>query len=140
MVRLLGYGAIETRAARGSGRLTHRVLIVEDEFLIRLTLSEVLSDEGYEVLEAGSGDEALRLLEGAADVAVLLTDIQLPGSLDGRALVQRIRQERPDLPVIFMTGRPEAMGDQATGTHDLYIAKPYLPSEICQAVRKMLAG
>ena len=118
----------------------NRVMIVEDEFLIRLTLCEVLTDEGYEVTQAESGDEALQLLESGMQVSVLLTDIQLPGKLDGRALVQRIRQARPGLPVIFMTGRPEAMGDQFTGAHEMYVAKPYLPSEICAAVRKMLAA
>jgi CheY-like chemotaxis protein len=116
----------------------HRILIVEDEFLIRLTLSEVLADEGYDVLEAESGDDALRLLEGDSTISVLLTDIQLPGSIDGRELVSRIRASQPDLPVIFMTGRPDAMLGQPTGQRDMYVAKPYLPSEICTAVRRML--
>ena len=71
---------------------------------------------------------------------MLLTDIQLPGSRDGRALVREARATRPDLPVIFMTGRPEAMGADGTGARDLYVAKPYLPSEICAAVKRMLAG
>ena len=115
-----------------------QILIVEDEFLIRLTLSEVLADEGYQVLEAGSGDEAIMILDSKPGIALLLTDIQLPGALDGRALVQRARQQRPALPVIFMTGRPDAR-DEA-GTRDMFVAKPYLPSEICAAVRKMLAA
>ncbi len=114
-----------------------RIMIVEDEFLIRLTLSEVLSDEGYEVIEAESGDEAIRLLQGGR-IDVLLTDIQLPGSLDGRALVRQARATRPDLPVIFMTGRPEAMGRDAAGALDAFISKPYLPSDICTAVKQML--
>ena len=115
-----------------------RILIVEDEFLIRLTLSEVLADEGYEVLEAETGDAALALLENTPDVTVLLTDIQLPGTLDGRALAQRARVSRPDLPVIFMTGRPETMQGQPTGGREMFVAKPYLPSEICRAVKRML--
>ena len=118
--------------------LPARVMIVEDEFLIRLTLSEVLSDEGYEVIEAESGEEAIRLLQESR-VDVLLTDIQLPGSLDGRALVLQARVARPDLPVIFMTGRPDAMGRDATGALDVFISKPYLPSDICAAVKRMLA-
>ncbi len=116
-----------------------RVLVVEDEFLIRLTLSEVLADEGFEVLEAETGDQAVTILDSTPDIAVLLTDIQLPGSLDGRALVQRARQTWPDLPVIFMTGRPDSMDANKAGGREIYVAKPYLPSEICSAVRKMLA-
>ena len=117
----------------------HRILIVEDEFLIRLTLSEVLADEGYDVLEAESGDDAMAILDASPDIAVLLTDIQLPGILDGRALVSRARQTRPMLPVIFMTGRPDTF-DSPAGANDMYVAKPYLPSEICAAVKKMLAS
>ncbi len=119
-----------------SGR---RILIVEDEFLIRLTLSEVLTDEGYEVLEADNGQDALLLLQNEAGISVLLTDIQLPGLIDGKELVSRMRTSHPDLPVIFMTGRPDVMGEQAPSARELYVAKPYLPSEICTAVRRMLA-
>ena len=122
---------------RAETTAAQRILIVEDEFLIRLTLSEVLADEGYQVLEAESGDEAIAILDATSGIALLLTDIQLPGVLDGRALVHRIRQRLPELPVIFMTGRPDAL-DQA-GARDMFVAKPYLPSEICAAVRKMLA-
>ena len=115
-----------------------RILIVEDEFLIRLTLAEVLADEGYTVMEAETADEAVKLIEQSPDIDVLLTDIQLPGQLDGRGLVQHVRQTKPDLPVIFMTGRPDTIGPQGPGARELYVAKPYLPSEICAAVRKML--
>jgi CheY-like chemotaxis protein len=117
----------------------NQILVVEDEFLIRLTLSEVLADEGYDVLEAESGDDAVKILEANPDISVLLTDIQLPGMLDGRALVHRARVTRPDLPVIFMTGRPDTIVSNP-GAREMYVAKPYLPSEICAAVRKMLTA
>ncbi|MEJ1977589.1 MAG: response regulator [Acetobacteraceae bacterium] len=123
-----------------SSKTRARVLVVEDEFLIRLTLSEVLADEGYDVLEAETGDAALVLLENDPSISVLLTDVQLPGSLDGRALVQRVRQTIPDLPVIYMTGRPDSMTGQATGAREMYVAKPYLPSDICAAIQRMLEG
>ena len=69
-----------------------------------------------------------------------MTDIQLPGSLDGHALADRVRALRPDLPVIFMTGRPDAMGPAIPGRRELFVAKPYLPSEICAAARRLLAA
>lgn len=114
-----------------------RVLVVEDDFLIRLTLCEVLADEGYEVVQAESGDEAIGLL-GPGVIDVLLTDIQLPGSRNGRDLVRDARRARPDLPVIFMSGRPDALDSLPAGGRDLYVSKPYLPSEICAAVRRIL--
>src|SRR5947209_2283421 len=110
-----------------------KILIVEDEFLIRLTLAEALADEGFRVVEAESGDEALALLD-AEEITLLLTDIQLPGSMDGLALAREARRRWPDIPVIYMTGRPDTMrADQPASAHDVYIAKPYLPSEVCAA-------
>jgi DNA-binding response OmpR family regulator len=117
-----------------------RILLVEDEFLVRLTLVEALADEGFQVLEAGTGDEAAALIESDPSIRLLMTDIQLPGSLDGRRLAERVRAHRPDLPVIFMTGRPETMGPVIPGRREVFVAKPYLPSEICAAARRLLAA
>lgn len=114
-----------------------RVLVVEDEFLIRLTLSEALGDEGFEVLEAETGDAALPMLQPDAGIRLLLTDIQLPGSLNGRALVQRVRQTLPGLPVIFMTGRPEPDGEAPASPLDVFIAKPYTLTDICDAAKRL---
>ncbi len=121
------------------GNLTaaERVLIVEDEFLIRLTLSEALLDAGYEVVEAADADEALSAAESDPSIRLLLTDVQLPGPIDGHSLAARLREQWPDLPVIFMTGRPDAAA-LASGARDRFIAKPYLPSEICAAVEDIL--
>lgn len=113
-----------------------RLLIVEDEFLIRMTLSEVLADEGYEVVEAGDSDEALAAFAREPELAIMLTDIQLPGSLDGHGLAARARETRPDLPVIFMSGRP----DPTAGRNplDVHVNKPYLPSTMLAAVRRLI--
>ena len=116
-----------------------RILIVEDEFLIRLTLAEALADEGFDVVEAETGDEALRLIEADPMIRLMLTDMQLPGTLDGAALAARAREHQPALPIIFVTGRPEAAGAQLTA-RDLFIAKPYLPSEVCTAAKRLIAA
>ena len=111
-----------------------KILIVEDEFLIRLTLAEALADEGFAVLEAENGEDAMAILAGDPAVGLLLTDMQLPGTLDGRTLAIAARAGRPDLPVIFTSGRPDT---QVQGPRELFIAKPYLPSDILAAVRRM---
>ena len=116
-----------------------RVLIVEDEFLVRLTLAEALADEGFDVLEAASGDEALVVILADREINLLLTDIQLPGKLDGLNLVRLARQSRPDLPAIYMTGRPDTMVGSLASDRDAFIAKPYLPSEVAAAVRRLTA-
>ncbi len=112
----------------------HRILLVEDDFLIRMMLAEVLADDGFDVVEAETGDAALPLLD--ASIALLVTDVQLPGALDGRALVSAVRQTRPDLPVIYTSG---AMAHHVTpGSQEMAVAKPYQGSEVCAAIRLML--
>ncbi len=116
-----------------------RILVVEDEFLIRLTLVEALGDEGFDVLEAESGDDALPMLQADPGISLLLTDIQLPGSLDGRSLALRAREERPSLPVLYMTGRPDPAAEAAGSANERYISKPYTLTDICAAVRSLTA-
>jgi DNA-binding response OmpR family regulator len=113
-----------------------RILVVEDDFLIRMMLAEVLADEGFDVIEAESGDEAFALLD--ASVALVVTDVQLPGKLNGRALVAEARKTWPDLPVIFTSGRMDPA--LPLGAREVSIAKPYQSSEICATIRRLLAG
>lgn len=112
-----------------------RILIVEDEFLIRMTLAEALGDEGFDVIEAESGDDALPILKSDPAIRLLLTDIQLPGNLNGRALAKHAREHLPTLPIIFMTGQPDP-GDMAN-EQDVFISKPYTLSDICEAARRL---
>ncbi len=128
----------ETGNLRSSAK---RLLLVEDEFLIRLTLGEALLDAGYEVLEAASADEALAVLAKEPDhpISLMLTDIQLPGPVNGHELANRVRKHLPDLPVIFMTGRPDAGMNAASPRHNVFIAKPYLPSDVCTVVERLLS-
>lgn len=114
-----------------------RVLLVEDETLIRMILAEALADEGFEVLEAASGDEAARVAEGAG-FDLLLTDVQMPGRLDGVALARHLLQNRPDLPVVYVTGRPESLDRIERRDRVAYVRKPYSPSEVIAVVRGLL--
>jgi CheY-like chemotaxis protein len=116
-----------------------KVLIVEDEFLIRVTLAESLTEEGFEVAEAASGEEARAILAGSAPISLLLTDIQLPGALNGLDLARSAREERPDLPVIFVTGQPEAMPGPVRAAGDVFVPKPYVPAEVAAIARRLTA-
>ena len=115
-----------------------RILVVEDEFLIRLTLVEALTEYGFDVLEAASGDEALEVLRGAGEIGLLLTDIQLPGGLDGIALARQARHSTPELPVIYLTGRPETADGNSEDGRDATITKPYQPSDVYATVLRMI--
>ena len=118
------------------GKLS-KVLIVEDEFLVRLTLAEALSDEGFQVLEAETGDDALPILQSHREISLLLTDIQLPGTINGHALALKARENLPDLPIIFMTGGPNEDTDDSV--RDVFISKPYTLANICKAAKRLTA-
>ena len=118
--------------------LAPRLLLVEDEFLIRMTLSEALADDGFEVVEAEEADAALARLRDPGGFALMLTDIQLPGRLDGVALARQARISQPNLPVIFMSGRPE-IGLEPNPL-DTFVGKPYSPTALSATVRRILNG
>jgi DNA-binding response OmpR family regulator len=114
------------------------ILLVEDEDLIRLLLSEALADDGFQVLVASTGEEAVGLLECSERVDVLFTDIQLPGSLDGLDVAREARARYPNIPIVFTTGQPDRMSGWTIGPHDVFIPKPYRPSEMCRTLRSVL--
>ncbi len=86
------------------------VLVVEDEPPVRMVVVDVLADLGYAVLEAGDGRSGLHILDSIAHIDLLLTDVGLPGGMNGRQLADAARQQRPDLKVLFMTGYAENSG------------------------------
>ena len=81
-----------------------RVLLVEDEPLIRALIADEMTDAGYVVTEACNGREAMTALEAAPDFDLLFTDIRLPGLLDGWAIAERARALNPDIGVVYATG------------------------------------
>ncbi len=116
-----------------------RILVVEDEDLIRRILTETLADEGYLVVEASTADEAAELLVKAQDgFAAVITDIHTPGMRDGIEVGRCAHEQDPDIAVIYVTGRPDAM--QAVGglaPKDAFLRKPYLPSQILALLRTL---
>lgn len=84
---------------------TPTILVVEDEFLIRAMLSDYLQGCGFKVLEGSTADEALAIIEKlAVPIDVVLTDIRMPGSMDGFGLARWIRTYRPGMQVILTSG------------------------------------
>lgn len=122
------------------GAARHRrgtILVVEDEVLIRLSLAETLRDEGFSVVEAANADEALAILASSTALDVVLTDVNMPGSLDGVALGRYVRSTRPELKVIVVSGRvPPAAAAEAA---DAFLAKPYDPASIVRTIDLLLS-
>jgi CheY-like chemotaxis protein len=86
------------------------ILVVEDEVLIRLSLSDYLRECGFTVLEAASGDEAIAVLRGRGDdVDLVFSDVQMPGETDGFALARWVRGHHPRIPVMLTSGVAHAV-------------------------------
>ncbi len=127
----------EVRMARG----TERVLVVEDEEDVRVIVVEQLTSLGYTVAQAGNGPEGLRALRGAA-FDLLLTDVVMPGAMDGKALATLAATLHPGLRVLFMSGYPED-AVSSTAIHDLgvnLLSKPFRKADLASAVRRALDG
>ena len=126
----------ERRVARGS----ETVLLVEDEPLVREIAKSALSDQGYQVLEAEHGEAAVRVArEHQGDIALVLTDVVMP-KMGGRELVERLRQDRPGIRVLYMSGYAAATIDEQDvvepGTS--FLRKPFALAEMLAKVREVL--
>ncbi|HET6408633.1 MAG TPA: PAS domain S-box protein [Chthoniobacteraceae bacterium] len=129
--------AREIRAAGGH----ERILVAEDEIAVRCLVRSVLTRLGYEVMEAHSGVEALRLWrEHRGSIDLLLTDIVMPGGMNGRQLAETLLGEEPDLLVIYTSGyAAEAVGGTFKFVEgENFIQKPYPPQRLADLVRAML--
>lgn len=115
--------------------MTHSaVLIVDDEPLVRDTVSELLSGAGLSILEAKNGVEALEVLNKRAHaVAVLLTDIRMPGGMDGIDLARIAQRAWPWIKVILMSGYYEG-GPDGLPDNARFVAKPWQPQEMINNV------
>ena len=116
------------------------VLVVEDDYLIRLMLIEELRDAGYEVREAATGDQALTLLEDIdPPLRILITDIHMPGRVSGLDLAKHVRENYPLVPIIYTTGRPDALAHlHRLENNQALVRKPYISDEVIGNVRKLL--
>ena len=118
------------------------VLVAEDEVLVLMLLADALEEEGFRVVSAANGDEALRALEAVeregGHVDVLFTDVNMPG-IDGLELARRARALLPDLPVIYASGRMHDVDRDACVEGGRFLPKPYEPSQVRDEVTSALA-
>ena len=121
-------------------RIRRTILLVEDDPVVRHVVRLLLELEGDSVLEAKDGEDALALLEGyQGALDLLLTDVMMPG-LSGADVCDRVREGRPGLPTLFISGfYPEAVfPDQRLPEGSAFLAKPFMPEELIEAVDDLL--
>ena len=113
-----------------------RILVVEDEVLIRLMIADILMRAGFQVVQAASADEALKVLHSSVDVSLVLTDIRMPGSANGLELARRIRADWPALKIVIVSS--EDMEKAADLPADAFIGKPFHPTDVVGTVKQLL--
>ena len=116
--------------------IMRKVLVLEDETNIRSFVVINLKRAGYDTIEAGTGEEALALIQKNPDVQVALLDIMLPGEIDGFEVCRRIRAGNPQVGIIMLTARTQEMDKVSglmTGADD-YVTKPFSPAELTARV------
>ena len=114
------------------------VLLVEDEVFVRMAMAEDLREHGYDVIEAAGGEEALGVLRSGTRIDAVVTDMRMPGALDGRGLVRSIRDEFPGLRVIMVSAElPEA---DVLRLLDGFFPKPVTTHEISAVLQAFHPG
>ena len=111
-----------------------RILLVEDDAPIRKAVLDVLVDEGFEVVAAETGEQALERCR-TEPLDVLFTDVRLPGNVSGWDVAEMCREENPRLPVIYATGGFHSQSRVVPGA--ILFHKPYQPEEIIGAIRRL---
>jgi CheY-like chemotaxis protein len=111
-----------------------RVLLVDDEELVRLCTADVLVDLGYDVIEAASGEQALRLLDEGPAPDVLVTDYLMPG-MSGADLAQAVRARKPGLPILIVSGyaNPDGIAPDVSR-----LRKPFRSAELAQSIANLV--
>ncbi|WP_238147257.1 PAS domain-containing protein [Rhizorhabdus dicambivorans] len=140
------FGEAEEREGRPSGPSTQAhagetVLVIDDEPTVRMLVADALGDLGYACLEAEDGKAGLKLLESTDRVDLLITDVGLPGGLNGRQVAEAARKLRPGLKILFITGYAEnAVLNHGHVEHGMAVlTKPFAIEDLANRVDRMLS-
>ena len=112
------------------------ILLVEDDVLVRFMTADILREAGLDVLEAVDASEALALLSTGHPLDLVITDIRMPGHMDGVQLASVIKNVRPNLPIALLSSHFDG-GEHAA---DVFISKPYDPVELVEVVQRLIGA
>ena len=116
-----------------------KILVVEDEPLIRLGLASVIEEAGYSVVEASNADDAIRKLEADPHIQLILTDVDMPGSMDGIRLAHYVRDRWPPIQLIVISGKVGVKPHQLpVGAQ--FMPKPYQEHQLLGLVQSLVTG
>ena len=113
------------------------VLVVEDEMLLRMQAVNMVEDAGYISVEAADADEAFAILEARADIALLFTDIQMPGSMDGLRLAHAVYRRWPPIKIILVSGQLK-LSSSDMPLDSRFFGKPLVSGKMIAEMRDMI--
>ncbi len=105
------------------------VLVVEDDFLIRMHAADIVNDAGFDAVEASNADEAIDILQRRSDIAVVFTDVDMPGSMDGLRLAAAVRDRWPPIKIITASGHIR-LTEKDLPSGSRFLPKPYSAREV----------
>jgi CheY-like chemotaxis protein len=113
------------------------VLVVEDEMLLRMRAVDMVEDAGYTPVEAVDADEAVAILESRSDIALLFTDIQMPGSMDGLKLAHAVHERWPPIKIILVSGQLK-LANADIPADSRFFGKPLEAREMIAEMRNLI--
>lgn len=113
------------------------VLVVEDDVMVRMLACDILKDGGFDLLEAVNADEAQVLLEARPDIALMFTDVDMPGKINGVGLARLAALRTPGLPILITSGAA-ALDPADLPPHGRFVQKPYSPSVLLDLIGAMI--
>ena len=120
-----------------SAKRQFHILVVEDEVLIRMFISDAFRDEGYVVIEAFNADEAVDILKAGKAVDLVFSDVRMPGSIDGIGLLRFVNERFSEIPVIMASGHLDPSIALAEGAMHLF-TKPYAIDSVLNLIASQL--
>lgn len=119
--------------------IPREVLVVEDEPLVRIVAADAIADHGIMTWEAGDAHEALEILDQHPDIGLVVTDVGMPGEMDGLDLADQVAKKRPDVSVIVTSGQVH-VSDEQLPDHGVFLPKPYRTERLVSLVQDKLDG
>ena len=114
-----------------------KVLVVEDEMMLRMRAVDIVEDAGFTPIEAVNADEALAILESRSDIELLFTDIQMPGSMDGLKLAHAVHERWPSIKIILVSGKL-TLTDAEKPTDSRFFGKPLEVKQMIAEMQEMI--
>jgi CheY-like chemotaxis protein len=115
------------------------VLVVEDDFLLRMDAVNIVRDAGFEAVQAANADDAIEIIAADPDIHVVFTDVQMPGTMDGLKLARFIKDRWPPIKIVATSGRLRVSGEDLP-KGSIFVPKPYSPATLIRTLRELIDG